>query len=588
MGLQLSPGDREEGCPVRPNPSAAGVPGRWSRRRRRGRPGLARLGVAGHLVLAASGVTKMHPEGRFSIIEARRPRWQSWIERFDPVGPIVSMHVLALVVFGDVLRPVGVLVVAGALWAWRASLNVHAGRVKSGLRGHVCMFRGAGSLGLAGALVALDGGTESPLFFSMLIVVVWETVTGPVRRLIGLTMAATVSYLGVIALADDVTGTSVVRLGVFLAFIGLLLWSRALSEHWQEESVRALTLAARIAEEASIGFALYDCESLSCLFANETARRFGLTEPDLSSVTEATPSDGPPQNLREVLRRVGASGDPGSPSLYVTRSANGRQTFLRIGMSHDRIASEPPMLMVYAEDVTSQVVAGEQHRRFLESANHQFRTPLSPVIAYSELIAKGDLEDEELREAAEAIREGGARIERLLNRISSMLRLQRAPEWPETMVTVRELIDEHVIPARPGLSSVLVIEGELDSTVRCEPELLAVALSELIDNGLKHGTPPVTLSAERVGEGVRLRLWDLGPGPDIDSETPLDRTWSLLVRPDVMPPEAGDRLGISYACTVAAAAGGALRFERDGERWAFACDLHAVRSPSRAGIRSSE
>jgi hypothetical protein len=73
--------------------------------------------------------------------------------------------------------------------------------------------------------------------------------------------------VGAIAGADDVTVTSLVRLGVFLSFIGLLVRGRALPEHWQKESARARTLAAGIAEEAPIGFALYGCDSLGCLFA---------------------------------------------------------------------------------------------------------------------------------------------------------------------------------------------------------------------------------------------------------------------------------------------------------------------------------
>jgi len=42
------------------------------------------------------------------LIGTRIPRWKTWFESFDPVGPIVTLHVLALAVFGDVLRPVAV------------------------------------------------------------------------------------------------------------------------------------------------------------------------------------------------------------------------------------------------------------------------------------------------------------------------------------------------------------------------------------------------------------------------------------------------------------------------------------------------
>jgi K+-sensing histidine kinase KdpD len=203
------------------------------------------------------------------------------------------------------------------------------------------------------------------------------------------------------------------------------------------------------------------------------------------------------------------------------------------------------------------------------------------------MIAKGDLEGEELREAAEAIRDGGVRIERLLDRISSLLRLQRGPRRSGVTVTIGELIDDHLLSARPDLDPVIAVEGERDLVVRCDPGLLAIALGELIDNSRRHGNPPVILSVEGADEGVCLRLHDRGPGPDIDSETPLGQMWGLLTHPEVMPPEMGDRLGISYASALAVAAGGSLRFERAETSWAFALDLPVGRSSAPGGGRPS-
>ncbi|GBD85777.1 sensor protein DivL [bacterium BMS3Abin02] len=515
----------------------------------------------------------MSPDDGDPLIETRIPRWQTWFESFDPVGPIVTIHVLALALFSDVLRPVGVLVVAAILLVWRTGLDTLADQIALVRKGGVYLVRGVGSLALVGVIVALDGGTESPFFFAMLIVFIWEAVTSPVRRTIWLAVAAVLVYVGVIAGADDITVTSVVRLGVFLSFIGLLVWGRALSEYWQKESTRARTLAAGIAEEAPIGFALYDGDSLRCLFANETARRFGLADADHTAIARLGESTAPGQGLGEVLAGIVASGEPGPPLLYVAPLAAGRETFLRIGVSLHREMEEPALLMVYAEDVTSQVLTGEQHRRFMESANHQFRTPLSPIVAYSELIAKGELEGEELREAAVAIRDAGARIEQLLDRMNSVLRLQRGPQRSAMTVTIGELIDTYLLAARPGLESVVAVEGERSLEVRCDPLPLTTALYELIENSRRYGTPPVTISVRSVDAGVRLRVCDRGPGPDIDSGTPLGQTWSLLAHSEVMPPEMGDRLGITYAHTLTVAAGGSLRFERTKAGWAFTIDL---------------
>ncbi|MEX1270971.1 MAG: hypothetical protein WEB55_00810 [Acidimicrobiia bacterium] len=153
------------------------------------------------------------------------------------------------------------------------------------------------------------------------------------------------------------------------------------------------------------------------------------------------------------------------------------------------------------------------------------------------------MEGDELREAGVTIRDAGARIEQLLDRISSLLRLQRDPKRQETTLSFGQLVEEHLCCAHPELGRCIQMEGDPDLVVRCEPRGLSAALHELVDNGIRHGTPPVLLSARLENDHVLLRVRDQGPGPPIDPGMSLDQTWTQISRAEVMPSEMGERLG---------------------------------------------
>jgi len=496
----------------------------------------------------------------------------TWLVRFDPVGWVVAAHALSLAAVSTVASPVGVVSAALALPIWRTGLRSMLPRVAVGRREGLLLVRGAGSLILAGWMVGLDGGTESPLFFSMLMVVVWEAVTGPTRRFLRLAVVAVAVYLVVIVEALDVTAASVIRLGVFGGFLGLLLWGRGLSEHWQRESERAKALAAGITEGSPIGLAVYDPDTVRCLFANAIAQTFGLDDPEGASLIRVESS--PESQLVDDLAFVARSHHSQPPMLYAMVRAD-NPVFFRIGISFQQIGNVRHVLVLHAEDVTAQVAVGEQHRRFLESANHQFRTPLSPIRAYAELIAQGELEVDELHEAAEAIRSGALRIERLLDRISSLLRVQREANRAGVLVPVGVILD-HLLDEHPDLRAVITVEGDVNVPVRCDPKPIETALAELVENSREHGVPPITIVIEPRLTEACLRLSDNGPGPDLDPDIDLGEPWSPIARVEVMPPEMGSRLGITYAHALTAAGGGSLRFQRDQNSWAYLLHLPSL------------
>jgi signal transduction histidine kinase len=493
--------------------------------------------------------------------------------RLDPVGPVVAGHALLLTALGSVERTGDMLALAAAVLGWRGVLTFVANRADRTARHRSMFAREFGSLVLVGVMMGLDGGTDSPIFFSMLIVLVWAAAMNPLNRFVSIGIASLVVYLAVILLVPDVTVASLGRFGVFVFFVGLLAWARALSDFWERDSRRSKELAAEILTRVPTGFVLFDSVDLACLFANPVATDLGLDQPELRRLSRYGAPNGT-ITFYELLTSVTTSGEALAPTLYVMSTGEPRETFLRITVTPRRVADDKRLLlMVSAEDVSAQVAAGEQQRRFLESANHQFRTPLSPILAYSTLIARQELGSDDLKEAGETIRKAAIRIETLLERISSLLRLQRRHHRELHSIEVHDLFENHVFDLAPQLRDHIDVTADDNLALRCEPAPLASAILELAVNSQQHGVPPITVTAHSHNDTVSIRIYDGGPGPNLDPDTPLDLTWGAIAHPEQMPPEMGDRLGLSYAVTLTQTAGGALHYERNQTSWAFTLEF---------------
>lgn len=518
-------------------------------------------------------------------LNPRRQKRLRVLARIDPVGPIVAGHAVLLASLGSTNAPVGILSLAAGVLLWRSILTALANRSDRERRLDLMVARAVGSLAAVGGMMFLDGGTESPLFFLMLVVVVWAATMLPLRRFMLTGSIALLIYLAVILGVPDLTVTSFGRFGLYVAFVGMLAWARAVSDYWREESRASKTLVGDILMHMPTAFVLLEAATGRSVFANPGAVDLGLDRPDEVDLARYGQT-GSRITLADLVTDAYRSGKAMEPALYVKSMGLPDERFLRLFVAQQEAGIESGMVMVCAEDVSAQVAAGEQQRRFFESANHQFRTPLSPIMAYASMIADGELPIDELREAGRAISEGANRIETLLDRISQLLRLQRRPHRALQLMSVGQLVEGHLFRIAPELRSIVLVSGGSDLLLRCEADPLAKALVELARNGMRHGVAPVRVTGTATSEGVALMVTDDGPGPDLDPTIPLDHTWGVLSRPEVMPPEMGNRLGISYAFTLAQTAGGTMRFHRNADSWRFVLEFPGI-EPQRAGTEAA-
>ena len=152
----------------------------------------------------------------------------------------------------------------------------------------------------------------------------------------------------------------------------------------------------------------------------------------------------------------------------------------------------------------------EKFRRdFIADVSHEIRTPLTGILGAAEMLDAGDGVQQRL---VGMIRGEAKRLEALVQQILDLARLEREGDIltiAETDVAalVAELAAKYGVRAEGAAA-----QGEA-LWARCDAQLVSQAVSNLIENALRHsGTTDIAVSAKRVSGGVVIAVEDHGKG----------------------------------------------------------------------------
>ncbi|HET8645599.1 MAG TPA: response regulator [Vicinamibacteria bacterium] len=163
----------------------------------------------------------------------------------------------------------------------------------------------------------------------------------------------------------------------------------------------------------------------------------------------------------------------------------------------------------------------------LETLNHEFRTPLTVLVGYGQMLRDfgPQLTQERLRPLVQGILTGCARLQRLVEDLVLLVDLdsgaaRRAYEKERTVVRdLPELLADVADEWRPraeGRGVQVAVEAPSSlPPVRAQRALLATAVGRLVDNAIKFSKPGggrVTVSAGAAEEVLRVEVRDTGIG----------------------------------------------------------------------------
>jgi signal transduction histidine kinase len=195
---------------------------------------------------------------------------------------------------------------------------------------------------------------------------------------------------------------------------------------------------------------------------------------------------------------------------------------------------------------------------FVAIASHELRTPATSIYgALTTLVHRLELPQETRDELVTMAYEQSDRMRRLIEQLLDLSRLDaRAVQVVPRPIVLSSVLGEIVAGAVPQGPHV---EVDVSPDLAVVADLLALEriVTNLLTNAVRHGAPPIRLTAFRKDTTVRVFVEDSGSGVPDDLR---DRLFDRFSRADA---GIGSGLGLAIARAYAQAMGGEL-FYRDG------------------------
>jgi two-component system OmpR family sensor kinase len=211
-----------------------------------------------------------------------------------------------------------------------------------------------------------------------------------------------------------------------------------------------------------------------------------------------------------------------------------------------------------------QRLAGQlrSERAFSAHAAHSLRTPVAGVTAQVELLLSRS--PEELRPKLQLVLEAMRRLAGVIEALLMMARSGRGPR-------MREFRASALVTAALA-RRIAVDSSQLQEIGVCgDPDLLAVAVANLVDNAVRHGASHVALKAGREGSAQWIEVIDDGPGIPAERLATLRAALATFESSGMVDEALG--LGLTLAAMVARAHGGTIELGESHDSPRFAVRL---------------
>jgi PAS domain S-box-containing protein len=328
---------------------------------------------------------------------------------------------------------------------------------------------------------------------------------------------------------------------------------------------KAAALIDTLFSSAPIGLAFVDWE-LRFVHANAAwARLYGIAPDAFAGRRVAEILPGQSADRESAWRRILATGEP---VLDVELSEAEPS---EPGDARSWLESWYPVtaggqtigLGLVARDVTELRRADAFRRSVLGVVGHDLRNPLSAIVGYARLLARGANLDERQRAMVARIEASTKKSARIVGDLLDVTRLESTRAMPIELRTTR--LDElcaavvEEVAAVHGERSIRV-EGHGEPAVECDPDRLGQLLSNLLVNALRYGAADrdVTIEWAARAEAVTIVVHNWGPPIPPQLRAHLFEPFRRGAQPSARGPSGGLGLGLYIASEIARAHGGEI------------------------------
>lgn len=217
--------------------------------------------------------------------------------------------------------------------------------------------------------------------------------------------------------------------------------------------------------------------------------------------------------------------------------------------------------------------ADELKSNFIALAAHELRTPVTSVHGVVSTLDRlhDQLSDADRRELEEALRTQSERLRRLVDQLLDLSRLEgEAVTLHPVPIQVREEVEQLVDAWTPEKDVKVDVQIDRGLKAIVDPTVFERVVTNLITNAVRHGAPPIRVSAAQSDRHFRLAVEDSGTGVPPEF---VDNLFELFSRSaEARARGLGSGLGLSIARSYARAHGGDLVYsaaQGSGARFEF-------------------
>jgi signal transduction histidine kinase len=192
--------------------------------------------------------------------------------------------------------------------------------------------------------------------------------------------------------------------------------------------------------------------------------------------------------------------------------------------------------------------------QFVSIASHELRTPAAAVYGAAVTLhgRRDELSPQQVEMLQETIYEQSTRLAKLIEQLLDLSRLEaRALEIKPEPVRVADRLYA-LLDLYPDADLTLEVDDDLEAEI--DPVVLDRVVSNLVINALRHGAPPVVVTARQTDRHLRISVADEGPGVPDSLRTQL---FEQFTRGSTT---GGSGLGLAIARSYALAHGGDLLY----------------------------
>ena len=216
----------------------------------------------------------------------------------------------------------------------------------------------------------------------------------------------------------------------------------------------------------------------------------------------------------------------------------------------------------FATMVDALADSRRQQQQLVADASHELRTPLTSLQTNAELLDRGDrLTAAQRHQVSEGIRFEVGELTDLVSELVDLARDPGADNEAVESVDLAQLAAAAAVSARRRTDRPVTVFLDPDhraASLDGRPKGLARAVSNLVDNAIKHGAGPIELSVH----DATVEVHDHGPGiPDAD----LSRVFDRFYRADIARTAPGSGLGLAIVAQVVEHHGGTVFARNHGE-----------------------